>query len=371
MENVVSVKNDHNDNAHERMYSMLDGDALTAVEHLEFAEFAVDGGETLIFNILEARYPDGDPIYRAGKALFDVLEVSAREGERLSGQPGPNRYACQRGAGIAFADMVKGFLCLHRCGFSDDQRAVVLGRTGGKYEIASIAPALRSCFPEYRVPKLNRRSHGVFVSDMPLEEEEEEEIDEETSIDGLEDVEKFINEDDESDFVLEEDEVREVLATAWKRQEISKERLRRGFGKPSKSAATPATRKFRAEVEELKLRTKCDRCGNVDIRQENVHQNRHKVEEETNPGRKMNILPRKTGREAYFCDWSPGDEPRFQCFFESRHGSMLDRIRRRCSLLKKSKRLRLDRKQVSSESTRDRMADGQTAFENRFGKQKS
>ena len=35
---------------------------------------------------------------------------------------------------------------------------------------------------------LNRRSHGVFVSERPLEEEEDE-IDEETSVDGLEDVE--------------------------------------------------------------------------------------------------------------------------------------------------------------------------------------
>ena len=58
------------------MYSMLDGDALTAVEHLEFAELAVDGVETLI--------SDTDPIDPAGKALFDVFEVSAREGERLS-----------------------------------------------------------------------------------------------------------------------------------------------------------------------------------------------------------------------------------------------------------------------------------------------
>ena len=40
---------------------------------------------------------------------------------------------------------------------------------------------------------------------------------------------KFLNEDDESDLVFEEDEVREVLASAWKqkRQEISKEKLRR------------------------------------------------------------------------------------------------------------------------------------------------
>ena len=63
---------------------MWDGDALTAVEHLEFAEFANDGGENRICNMLEARYPDKDPIDRAGKALFDVFEVSAREGERLS-----------------------------------------------------------------------------------------------------------------------------------------------------------------------------------------------------------------------------------------------------------------------------------------------
>ena len=115
------------------------------------------------------------------------------------------------------------------------------------------------------MPKLSRRSHGVFVSEMPYEMEEEEERDEEDSGDDLDDVEKFLNEDDESDMVLEEDEVREVLASAWKqkRQEISKEKLRRGFGRPSKSVANPATRKFRAEVEELKLRTKCNRCGNV------------------------------------------------------------------------------------------------------------
>ena len=81
-----------------------------------------------------------------------------------------------------------------------------------------------------------------------------------------------------------------------------------------------------------------------DIGKENVHKCRHKATKEvegvTNLGRKMSIQSRKR-REAYFCDWSPGDEPRFQCFFESRHGSMLERIRRRreqrSSLLEKEK----------------------------------
>ena len=284
------------------MYSMLDGDALTAVEHLEFPEFAIEGGENLIFTILEARYPDKDPIDRAGKALFDVFEVSAREGERLgewSARADSVFHACQRDAGIAFPDMVKGYLCLHRCGLSDDQRAVVLGRTGGKYEIAAIAPALRSCFPEYRVPKLSRRSHEVFVSGMPYETEWEEERGEEDSGDDLDDVEKFLNEDDESDMVLEEDEVREVLASAWKqkRQEISKEKLRRCFGRPSTSVANPATRRFRAEVEELKLRTKCNRRGNVGHWHENVHRNvcraTKEVDEVPTQRRKKSIFQRK------------------------------------------------------------------------------
>ena len=67
-----------------------------------------------------------------------------KENVWVSGLQGLNTvfHACQRDAGIAFPDMVKGYLCLHRCGLSDDQRAVVLGRTGGEYEIAAIAPAL-------------------------------------------------------------------------------------------------------------------------------------------------------------------------------------------------------------------------------------
>ena len=36
------------------MYSMLDGDASMAEEHLEFPEFAIEGGGNVIFTILEA-----------------------------------------------------------------------------------------------------------------------------------------------------------------------------------------------------------------------------------------------------------------------------------------------------------------------------
>ena len=215
--------------------------------------------------------------------------------------------------------MVKGYLCLHRCGLSDDQRAVVLGRTGGKCEIAAIALALRSSFPEYWLPKLSRRSHGVFVSEMPHETEEEEERDEEDSSDDLDDVENFLNEDDESDLVLKEGEVRELRASAWnQKRKISKEKLRRGFGRPSKSAANAATRKFRAEVEELKLRTKRNRCGNVENWARECPQKRVQSYKGGGRGsysaRKNEYFPKKTERETHFCDWSPQHESRFFVF---------------------------------------------------------
>ena len=129
------------------VYSMLDGDALTAVEHLEFPEFAIECGWNVIFTILEARYPDKDPMIGQAKPCSMCSRVSAREGERLgdwSARADSVFHACQRDAGIALPDMVKGYLCLHRCGLSDDQGTVVLGRTGGKYEIAAIAPGAKA-----------------------------------------------------------------------------------------------------------------------------------------------------------------------------------------------------------------------------------
>ena len=47
-------------------------------------------------------------------------------------------------------------------------------------------------------------------------------------------------------------------------------------------------------------------------------------------------------RETHFCDWSPQYESRFLCFFENKHCSLLERIRKRreqrCSLLEKAKK---------------------------------
>ena len=105
--------------------------------------------------------------------------------------------------------------------------------------------------------------------------------------------------------VLEEDEVREVLASAWKqkRQEISKEKLCRGVGQPSTSVANPATRKFRADVEELKLRKNTIAAAMLDTGRENVQRNvcraTKRVDEVATQRGKTSIFHKKTERDSF------------------------------------------------------------------------
>ena len=68
---------------------------------------------------------------------------------------------------------------------------------------------------------------------------------------------------------------------------------------------------------------------------------------------KNEYFPKKTERETPFCDWSPQHESRFLCFFESKHCSLLGRIRKRqeqrCSLLEKAKKQRIERERAIGE----------------------
>ena len=220
---------------------------------------SIEAGENVIFFILEARYPDKDPIDRAGKALFDVFRPAKETGLRAVG------WSAGSGVGTHWSQVRNRSEC---------------------------APALWS----YQ----SKISCGVCVWKCHRDEEEEEHDEEESSND-MDDVEKFLNEDDESDFVLKEDEVLEVLASAWKhkRHEISKEKLRRVFG-----------RNRRQLLRRVSSARKCRNPVWLGTGQENVHRN----------------CP--VEKEAHFCDWSPKYEPRFLCFFESKHCSNLERIQK-------------------------------------------
>ena len=111
-----------------------------------------------------------------------------------------------------------------------------------------------------------------------------------------------------------------------------------------------------AEVEELKLNTKCllRQCWTLGTRvsTETCTELQRRWTRWPLSEEKRVIFTRKL-REPHFCDWSPQHESRFLCFFESKHWSLLDRIRtrreQRCSLLEKAKKQKIERERAIGE----------------------
>ena len=121
-----------------------------------------------------------------------------------------------------------------------------------------ISKAMRSCYPDFAV---SRRKAVALVDDettgaVPGKE---------SKVGGFDDVELFLADHeitfpaDESEFFPEQ-EVAEVLASTWKekRAEIAKLQKARRFDQANELPGS-----FRVEIEELKKKTKCNRCHRV------------------------------------------------------------------------------------------------------------
>ena len=144
------------------VYTLLGGRALDCIEHLEPSEYQVAGGEKVILDILDQRFPQKDKSDEMSETLTSVFGLRAAEGETLKvwiSRAGELFERCQRKCKVNFPDEARGWLILNRSGLSDEQRAVILARSGGSLKRDEIGRAMRSCYPEFIVPK--RKSFGI------------------------------------------------------------------------------------------------------------------------------------------------------------------------------------------------------------------
>lgn len=165
---------------------------------------------------------------------------------------------------VKFPEEARGWILLHKSQLTEEQQAVVLARAQGSLKRQDISVALRSCYADLilRSKKIN----AVHLADDHAGDMELSEGADETEPDDFQDVEALLSEHAASnpsgtEAALEEtEETAEVLAVSWKetRQELARLQKTRKF-----AAAKEAKRSFRIQVEELKRRTKCHRCGRV------------------------------------------------------------------------------------------------------------
>ena len=152
-------------------------------------------------------------------------------------------------------------MILNRSGLTAEQRAVVLARSLGRLSREEIGKSMRSCYPDYIVPKKKTFGAGLVADECSAEDLADDDWQ-----GGFDDVEQFLAEDEndglgETDpHPFEESEVKEILASTWqeKRKSLSQLQKSRRF-----HDAGQVGRQFRVQVEELKKRTRCHRCHQV------------------------------------------------------------------------------------------------------------
>ena len=247
------------------LYTLLDGKALEAVEHLTLTELQKEDGAETLWKILTARFPEKESEDQMGEALGEVFGLSARDNENMqqwSARVQEVFQKCLRKARVEFPSQAHGWISLNCAGLTEEQKAIVKAKTQGRLEVDVVGAALRSCFPLYKASAAKARKPIqtlVAESDEPGNAQDFPE-------DKFEDIEAFLadygyDKDEEAEEEFGEDETAEALAASWKerRREITKLQQSRGFGAAAKMKQ--AKRSFRIEIEELKKKTRCRRCN--------------------------------------------------------------------------------------------------------------
>ena len=247
------------------IYTLLTGKALECIEHLPQDAYQKEGGEQVIWDLLDQRFPIRDQTDELGELLTEVFTLRATEGESLKGWIGRASELfdrLNRKTGVAFPEEARGWILLHKSELSSEQKAVVLARAMGDLKREKISTALRSCYPDMVIPKRRTAQVHLVEDELPNTsggDEEKIEVD-------IPELEMFLAEHGSSSAgvgdtdVFTESDVAEVLAVSWKekRAELNKLQKSRRFAQ-----AREVKRSFKVEIEELKRRTKCNRCGKV------------------------------------------------------------------------------------------------------------
>ncbi|CAE8643680.1 unnamed protein product, partial [Polarella glacialis] len=229
------------------LYCLLDGSALKTFDKLDPDTWEIEGGELVIYEALDSRFPEDEAQDRIGEALDLVFDLGIQKGESTANFTGRVREAFNstEAEGIVFPSVARGYMLLRAGKLSRDKRAVVLAASRRSYEELDIASAMRTTYPDRLFESNKYPAHyvGDELPDLPAQDEDELEISSLLISEPL-----ALGEDS----VLDESDAIQVLLT-WKqtREGITKEKLARGFGPP------------KPDLDRLRRRVKCYNCKQV------------------------------------------------------------------------------------------------------------
>ena len=228
------------------LYTLIDEPALKCLENIQIADLARDGGEVVLLERLEDRYPEPEATDKIGETLDRVFALRYQRNERTTEYIGRARVAFETAdtEGIILPSVAKGYLLLRGTSLQADQRAIVMAAARRSYEEMDMTAALRATYPE--VMPEQRRVPAHLVSD-----EVADYVDEPTDAlvaEGEHDepeIDTLIS--DLQEDAIEEEEAVEILVS-WKEQRaaINREKGARGFHPLQKEGRDPRSPGFRS-----------------------------------------------------------------------------------------------------------------------------
>ena len=157
------------------LFTLLDGKALDAVEHLTLEDMSKEGGAQQIFDLLSARFPEKEKHDQMGEALGEVFGL-ARESESVQQWTARVKEVfekCRRKADVDFPSQAQGWIMLNCAGLSEEQKAIVKAKAQGNLNVDQISAAFRSCFPLYKANSKARRPVSTMLVEDPREDDPE------------------------------------------------------------------------------------------------------------------------------------------------------------------------------------------------------
>ena len=159
------------------IYTLLSGKALETVEHLQAEDYQKEGGEKVLWDLLDARFPQKEASDEMGEILGEVFALKAKDNEALKAWIARATEIFDRCARRAFPTEARGWILLHRAGLSTEQQAVILARAQGSLKRDDISTAMRSCYPELMLgTRRSTAAHVVESVDEPVDADERPDI---------------------------------------------------------------------------------------------------------------------------------------------------------------------------------------------------
>ena len=229
------------------LFTLLDGSALRAFDATNMDDLEVEGGQEVVYQVLDDRYPEESSHDRLGEILDGIFDLKVERGESTAVYTGKARaaFSAAEAEGVKFPDTARGYLVLRFARLSPEKKAIVLAAARGSYNESDVAAALRTTFPDHLYAG-RQTTNNVNVMEKDYDQVETFSDDEQQVLVAEEGDPEELGEEP-----IEEQDAVDILMT-WKqtRTNINKEKIARGLS-------------GQRDMKKLEARVRCFKCKQV------------------------------------------------------------------------------------------------------------